>query len=186
MKSIREKCDQRNKCGTTGHYRNEKGNWERCRCLTLEINERRLGQMFDLNPKEKTPLKSKTNLNLIIEGPLSTIRPHVAGALLHLVERKESFVIIDAYRLIEIFLEKDEEFSTSRPVVEAELLVMLLGFGDPRNSYLPDLILQVLNRRELTRKPTWVIMGIELSRVGQKYSQVLQDKISEFEKVGSK
>ena len=53
----------------------------------------------------------------------------------------------DAYRLIEIFVEKDDELDTNAMAVDADLRVLLLGFGEPRNRYLPELAVQVLSRR---------------------------------------
>lgn len=185
MSSLRAKCDNRDRCGQTGHYLTPEG-YVRCNCLQLEMNQRKLGQMFCENPKAKTPLLGKTETNIRIEGPLNTVRPHVAGALLHMSASRKSYVIMDAYRLIEIFLEKDEEYSTSRPAIEADLLVILLGFGDPPNRYLPELLTQVMNRRDLTRKPTWIIMGIELSRVGHKYNADLQAMLENYERIATR
>lgn len=136
MSNLREKCEYKERCGRTGHYLTGKG-YVRCECLQLEMNQRKLGQMFCENPKLETPLLGKTEKDCRIEGPLSLVRPHVAGALIHLTESRQSYVLMDAYRLIEIFLEKDEEFTTSRPAIEADLLVLLLGFGDPPTDTYP-------------------------------------------------
>lgn len=185
MSRLREKCDNKDRCGKTGHYLTKEG-YVRCACLELEMNERKLGQMFCERPRTNTPLIGKRDQNLRIEGPLAQIRPHVAGALLEMSKARESFVIMDAYRLIEIFLEKDGEFSTTRPATEADLLVLLLGFSDPRNRYLPELIMQIMNRRDLTRKPTWVVMGVEVSTVSHKYSPELEEHLKTFEKIGTR
>lgn len=185
MTNLRSRCDHKERCGASGHYRTKDG-IVRCACLKLEMNERKLGAMFCENPSYKTSLIKKTETNLRIEGPLDTTRPHIAGALLDWLSRGHSFVTLDAYRLIEIFLEKDKEFSTTRPVVDAELLIILLGFGDPPNKYLPELLNQVLNRRQMTRKPTWVVMGVDMPRVGHKYNTELQDFLEGFERVGSR
>lgn len=185
MSKIREKCEYKKRCGATGHFI-ENGQWTRCPCLILEMNKQKLAEMFCDNPRKDTPLTKKLDKNLRIEGPLTTVRPHVAGALLNLADRRESFMIMDAYRLIEIFLEKDEEFETSRPALEADMLVILLGFGDPRNRYLPELLVQALNRRELVQKPTWIVMGLDMGHVAHKYSSDLHDMIARFEKVTTK
>lgn len=185
MSKLRENCDHRKRCGATGHYQ-ENGAWKRCPCLELELHQQKLGQMFCQTPRRDTPLRQKLGLNLRLEGPISSLRPHVAGALLHLAERHETFVIMDAYRLIEIFLEKDEEYTTSRPAIEADLLVILLGFGDPRNKYLPELLVQALNRRELDQKPTWVVMGCDVNHVSHRYSAELQAMLLKFEKAGAR
>jgi hypothetical protein len=185
MSKIRNACVNKERCGQTGHYQVE-GKWQRCPCLTLEIHQMRLGQMFCKDPRLDTPLKSKLQSNLRLEGPLDTLRPHIAGALLHMSSRGEKYVIMDAYRLIEIFLEKDEEYASSRPTIETDLLVLLLGFGDPRNRYLPELLVQALSRRALDNKPTWVVMGVDLSLVSTKYNSELQAQLASFEKAGGK
>jgi len=185
MSKLREQCDHRDRCGATGHYQ-ENGKWVRCPCLILDIHRLKLGKMFCKNPKKDSPLRGKTSTNLRLEGPLDTLRPHIAGALLSMIERNESFVVMDAYRLIEIFLEKDEEFASSRPAIETDLLIILLGFGDPRNRYLPELLIQALSRRALDDKPTWVLMGVDLAMVSTKYNTELQTVLAGFEKAGSR
>jgi hypothetical protein len=90
---------------------------------------------------------------------------------------------MDAYRLIEIFLGQDEEFETQAAVTDTDLLIMLLGFGDPRNKYLPELLLQTLNRRELIMRPTWIILGLPLDQLGIKYSTQVYDRVSRMRKV---
>ena len=129
---MREKsCEHWARCGRTGHYY-ENGLVRRCPCLVQEINKRKLGVMFDPRPVLDTNLIKKRNQDLRIEGSLSQIRPHIAGALIKQSEENRSFRVLDAYRLIEIFLEKDEEIATQTILVEADLLILLLGFGDPR------------------------------------------------------
>lgn len=159
----------------------EKG-WERCPCLVLEINQQKLGALFTTSPIVNSPLLKLTDTNLVIDAPLATVREHVAGVLL--ADSKRSFITMDAYRLIEIFLDQDEEFKTANPTTETDLFILLMGFGDPRNKYLPELIIQVLSRRELTSKPTWVVLGIGLEQVGVKYqSAQLEDKLRTYKKV---
>jgi len=186
MSDLRSKCDNRLRCGTNGHFVQADGTWVRCPCLEVEIHKRKLGQMFCPDPRRDTPLIKQLDVNLRIEGPLTVVRPHIAGAIIHLAEQHKTCVVMDAYRLIEIFLEKDEEFENTRPTIDADMLVILLGFGDPRNKYLPELLVQALNRRALEQKPTWVVMGVELSQVSHKYSSELQTMLANFQKMGSK
>jgi hypothetical protein len=98
---------------------------------------------------------------------------------------KGRYIVLDAYRLIEIFLEKDDELETNRPVVEADLLVLLLGYGDPRNKYLPELLLQVLSRRSLLDRPTWVVCGIPVEQIAHRYTVALSTVLMKFEKVSA-
>lgn len=182
---MRENCEFRERCGQTGHYRDEKGNWHRCECLSLEIAGRRLGTFFCEKPLEKTPLTGllAQGVNLLIEGPLSVIRLHVARVLLAMGDAGQTFTAMDAYRLIEIFLEKDAEFDTTYQSITGDLLIILLGFGDPKNRYLPELLVQAVQRRELLRKPTWVVLGIDKSQISTKYSVSLEQMLGQFKKV---
>jgi len=180
----REKCEYYERCGTTGHYLVD-GKWARCSCLQQEINQQQLGQMYTENPKENSKLGDMTDENLVIEGPLEEIRRHVARVLMDLNEKGESTTVLDAYRLIEIFLDQDNEFGTIFDAIEADLLVILLGFGDPRNRYLPELLVQAVSRRDLIRKPTWFVLGLPLGQVGTKYNDALYERLKEFRKAAT-
>ena len=157
--------------------------WERCPCLVEDLREQFLGEMYCEEPRLDTKLVSARDTNLRIEGSLARIRPHIAGVMLRLAERQDRVMTIDAYRLIETFLDQDAEYSSTAFVTEPEILVILLGFGDPRNKYLPELVLQALSRRELVRKPTWVVLGIAYSQVQVKYSETLYQKLGEYRPV---
>jgi hypothetical protein len=182
MKSRRADCPNYDRCGRHGHYQTNEG-WTRCPCLTAEMRQRSLGPLHCENPKLSTPLLTKTDKDVRIDGALSIAKPHLAGAVLALQERGETTLVMDAYRLIEIFLEQDQEFQTSHPTVDVGLLILLLGFGDPRNRYLPELLLQTLARRNLLQKPTWVVMGLDINQVAGKYSGELDSALRKFEPV---
>ena len=49
MKSPRETCSSRDKCGKTGHII-ENGVPRRCSCLQLELNQKKLAEMYCENP----------------------------------------------------------------------------------------------------------------------------------------
>jgi len=178
-----EACEERELCGSTGH-RLVKGVMVRCPCREEDERERVLGMMYAPDLLDSTELSTKSSSNIIIEGPLASIRKHVGRVLLDLIKNPaRSWLTMDAYRLIEIFLGEDSRMANQSVAVETDLLLIMLGFADPPNKYLPELILQVLSRRELIRKPTWVIMGIPLNYVSAKYNSALQDRLSDFAKV---
>lgn len=184
LSKLRSNCEFRDRCGKTGHYRDEQGRWFRCQCLELEINRKRLGLMFTENPVDRSKLMDLQDKNLILTGPLEILRRHVASVLLGMASEGESWVTMDAYRLIEIFLDQDQEFSHVSAATGKDLLILLLGFGDPPNKYLPELILQAVNRRELIGKPTWIILGIPKERIPTKYSVELGTKLEQFQVLG--
>jgi len=173
---INEDCPNYARCGRHGHYQ-ENGRWVRCPCLVMSLNRSRLGPMYCPKPRETTQLTDKIRDDLLIEGPLLTVRPHIARVLLDMAESGKSHMTMDAYRLVEIFLEKDDSFDSVNQAVNPDILVLLLGFADPPNKYLPELILQVLRRRALLLKPTWVLLGIAFDIVWKKYSPELADEL---------
>lgn len=183
---MREDCPNKDRCGKTGHYLKEGVGWIRCECLQEDLRKRELGIFYCDEPMKNTPMIGVMEKNCVIEGSLTTLRKHVSGVMLKAQEQKKSVRVMDAYRLMDIFLEKDQEYKSTSESTDVDLLILLLGFGDPRNRYLPELIVQVLQRRALLALPNWVILGIEQSQVAGKYSSDLASILSTFRKVGSK
>lgn len=176
-------CPSYSRCGKTGHFLQD-GKWERCACLVKELNKQRLGIFNTADVQKKTPLTALVNTDTVIEGPISVIRQHVARVLLDLIAQEKTFGTMDAYRLVEIFLDKDEEFQTSQDLAGFDLFILLLGFGDVANRRLPDLVNQALNRRELVQKTTWVILGLPLPSVAGRYDASLGERLVRMKRVG--
>jgi hypothetical protein len=143
----------------------------------------RLRELYTSQPNPSTPLRKKLDRDLLIQGPLETIRKHAAGALMTL--KGPSYMVLEGFRFLDIFLEKDEDYETSRPAMDVGLLVLLLGYGDPRNRYLPELLLQALSRRALTQKPTWVISNLNTEQLAAKYTQELAAVLRKYEQVNA-
>jgi len=183
MRSRTEKCPDRDQCGATGH-RLVEGKMVRCPCREEDERERVLGPMYAPDLYDSTKLHTKTDSDIVIEGPLASIRRHVGRVLLDMRNNPaKSWLTMDAYRLIEIFLGEDREYQNQHAAIDPDLLILLLGFADPPNKYLPELLLQTLSRRELLRRPVWVIMGIPISAVAMKYNSVLYDRLLTFSRV---
>jgi hypothetical protein len=182
VRSPRETCELKDRCGQTGHVF-ENGYWRRCPCLELEMAQTKLRELYTEHPNHNSPLKKKLDKDLLIQGPLQTVRKHTAGALM---STKGRYLVLEGFRMLDIFLEKDEEYETSRPTVDVDLLVLLLGFGDPRNKYLPELLLQALSRRALTQKPTWVVTALTPDQIAHKYTQELAAILRTYEQVNAK
>lgn len=176
---MRDRCP--NNC-VQGHLRTPAG-WVRCSCLKDSLFKRALGVFATKEPKEDTSLYRLRDTSLLIEGPLTLIRPHIAGVILKMKEGEETFTSTDAYRLVDIFLDKDAEFEGSAQLSNHDLFVLMLGFGEVKNQRLPDLIMQVLARRELLQKPTWVVLGLPLGQVPVRFTQEVFDSVNRFKKV---
>jgi len=182
MRTRTEQCPDRELCGMTGH-RLVEGRVVRCPCREEDEKERVLGPMYAPDIHESTKLATKIGSDILIEGPLASIRRHVARVLLDSKEAGKDWLTMDAYRLIEIFLGEDREYQNQHAAIDPDLLILLLGFADPPNKYLPELLLQTLSRRELIRRPTWVVLGIDMSQVSRKYNSVLSERLLTFDRV---
>lgn len=176
-------CQNYETCGRTGHYLNEEGQPVRCSCLTQEIRQRALGILYCPEPIDKTKISELVDKDLVIDGPLAKVRRHLSRVTIDMELQKKTVLAIDAYRLIEIYLNKDEEFESNRDLTHEDLLVLLLGFGDIKNQRLPDCIMYVLSRRELAFRPTWVILGLPIGQVPFKYNTELAEKLTQMTRV---
>jgi hypothetical protein len=76
---------------------------------------------------------------------------------------------LDAYRLIDIYFEKDTDYETPRNLVQLDLLVLVLGLADVPNKLLPSLIVQALTLRRDAGRPTWVYAPYTRDRVNAVY-----------------
>jgi len=159
------------------------GRWVRCKCLNDEIYGARLGLFKTQQYKRDSPVVSCLDRNVVFEGTISGLRPHVAGALVKLIDEGRSFHVLDAYSLVDIFLDKDQDIPALGHLVDSELLVLLMGFGDVKNQRLPELISQLLVRRELLSKPVWVILAITLDQLAMRYSEAVRNQISLYRRV---
>lgn len=181
---MREDCEFRERCGVTGHYfDDERQAHVRCQCLQLELNKQRLGMFYTQSPMSATKLTQYQHTNLLLKGPLESIRKHVARVLLTLADRNRTFTAFDSYRLMDIFLEKDEDYQNYSHFTDTDLAIILLGFGEIKNQRLPDCINQVITRRELLQKPTWVVLGIAESAVATKFNLELFEKLRTFKSI---
>jgi hypothetical protein len=169
------------KC-SNGHVLRD-GKWYRCECLERTLYKKDLGLFSTETPLLDTQLKGYVGNNLVIEGSQSNIREHVAGAILWMRGNDKTFAATDAYTLVDIFLDKDTEFENSAALVEYDLYTMLLGFGEVKNQRLPDLIEQVLVRRKLHQKPTWVVLGIPLGQVPTRFASEIAEILKLYQRV---
>lgn len=155
----------------------------RCECLQKEIDRRDLGDMYSDDVVKDTPLLNLEDENLSLIGTKQNVKNHVGGAILSWKLREESISRIDSYQLIDIFLGQDLEFENQWEAVDADRMVLRLGFGDPPNRMLPELLNQVLSRRDYKDKPTWVILGIPKAQVARKYNSEFAHKLNRFKEV---
>lgn len=158
------------------------GKWRRCLCMEKRIAST-LGVFASEVIRRKTPLLSLRETNLLIEGSFVNLRPHISGVLVRMALEGSSFSIFDAYRLVDIYIEKDNEFENLGQLLEKNLVLLLLGFGDVKNQRLPELVHQFLVRRMLLSRPVWIILGIERANIIGRYSVEVDKEISNYKRV---
>ena len=157
--------------------------WRRCKCVEERIYKHKLGVFATKTPKKLTKLSEFLGSFLVIEGSMGSIRPHVAGVLISMIDSGKTFAIVDAYSLVEIFLDKDESYSTLLDLVGLDLVIILMGFGDVKNQRLPELIMQLFARRELIQKPVWAVLGVTQEQLSAKYSDEVRVLIGKWKRV---
>lgn len=179
---MNELCSHFKRCGKSGHFQDESGDWVRCRCLMQRRWRKLLGPFYCDEPNYESPLVKSRGADLRIEGAMNVLRPHLAAAVLVQHSERKTSVSMDAYRLIEIFLEKDAELANVSAAVDPDLLIVMLGFADPPNRYLPELMMQTFVRRDMLMKPTWVVLGIEMGAVSRKYNEQVYTHLAHMKK----
>jgi len=177
----RATCEYKERCGSTGHYLTPQG-MVRCPCMEAEMRKRILGPLFAEDIHPETKLEERRNSDLIIEGPLASIRRHVGRVALNMRAQGKTWLTLDAYRFLEIFLGEDREHTSQHDAIDPDLLILMLGFADPRNKYLPELLMQVLARREMLHRPTWIILNLPVEAVAAKYNSALGDRLCSIKK----
>lgn len=179
----RSRCGK--SCARTGHvYVAATDTYEPCPCMLVEKNQRRLGKLFEPELYLGSPLRKDVGRNLFLEGPLREVRRHAAGAVLHLERLGRTWSVLDSQRAADIWLGKDEEFTTSARPASGDLLVFFLGFGELPNRRLPEVILEVLDRRMLEQRPTWIISSYDRAELGARYGAEVERRIlDDFERV---
>jgi hypothetical protein len=157
-------------CDRTGHRWDPGIGWVRCACLEKDLVDRRLGPFAAEKPYWKTSLTEVRKADRVLEGSLAALRPHVARVLLDMDAAGETWEVVTSQRLAEIWL-RDEEVRTTAYLAEPDLVILILGMGELKNKELPTLILELLHRRELVRKPTWTVVPFPFGQLATRYNE---------------
>lgn len=163
---------------------NDEGLPVRCGCLSRSIRKRKHGDLYTEEIVSSTPLSKVGSKNLMISGYIEDVRKHLGRLLTSYDEDpSKSYHILHLSRLVEIYLQQDEEFSYFNRLLASDLLVLFMGFYEKRNSYLPELINEVVARRSLSRKPVWVVLGQDKSFIQRKYGDEVAKNLLKFKEV---
>jgi len=107
----------------------------------------------------------------------------MSGVLLEMQQKRETHRTFDAYQLVDVFFGKDDEMNNFSPLVDPDLSIILLGFTEIVNRILPDMLLQVMTRRDLRHKSTWIILGIPRGQVETRFGLAMARRLDDFAKV---
>ena len=146
----------------------------------MQLNKNVLGVFHCKDPIIDKKFVSLRTKNILIEGHFSTIRRHMSGVLLEMQRRRETHRAFDAYQLVDVFFGKDDEMTNFAPLVDPDLSIILLGFTEIVNRILPDMILQVMTRRDLRHRSTWVILGIPKGQVETRFGLAMARRLDDF------
>ncbi len=170
------------KCVKTGHRWDPKKGWVRCECLEQDRIDDRLGAFATDEVVEDTTLDDHREENLVIEGSVARLRPHIARVLLNLEAEGRDWEVVTSQRLAEIWL-RDEEVRTTAYLAPPDLVILLLGIGELKNKELPSLILELLQRRELAQKPTWAIFSFPVEQLSSRYNAEVKAAFGTFTRI---
>lgn len=167
---------------TNGHHLINK-QWVRCKCVEDLLYTSKLGIFKCDSPTFNEKLYSHVGVSVRIEGALNDIRPMVAGVLTRMMKEEKTFGVVDGYQLVEIFLEKDSDFPTLGTLLEKDLVILMLGFGEVKNQRLPELLFQLFQRRKLFQKPLWVVVGDTMYRMGERFGALVVKELEELRRL---
>ncbi len=142
-----------------------------------------MGNMYTDEDVEDSPLVGLTHKSIVLTGPIKKMKAYCKPAIMDDIDKGKRVVSIDAYRLIDIQFEQDNQFEFLWQVQDADFLVMQLGFGDPKNKFLPDLLVNTFDRRDMNGLPTWVLLGINIEQVRTRYNEHVHERLSDYHPV---
>jgi hypothetical protein len=173
------------KCRDSKHVRNHGGHgWIRCDCAKAVSNllfirpNIRCGE--DVVPPELLKLPPLALQDITSNGDYHQFRRMVWRSLLSYEDRDLRYAYFDAYRLVEIYLDKDQEFSRVRDLEGFDLIVTAVGVSDLPNRMLAPLLCQLLTQRKMMGLPTWVYVAKTGGALRQAYGNELTDLLGDI------
>lgn len=162
--------------------------WTRCSCALYEIargfikpkiRQGRLEPSIDVGLWSFDYRQSAVAHTL----PFELFTQIVWKSLLRVPNSELRYDFIEAYRLVEIYLQQDTTYDRVRDLEDLELLIICLGVSEPPNKMLGPLISQILTQRLNADLPTWVYCSGTLASIPERYGSEVKDVI--FRLIGS-
>lgn len=166
------------KCKGSKHVRTAKG-WTRCDCSRSVTNSLYIKQNIrcgdESYPTELDRLSPLPLKDLTISGEYHEFRKMAWRSLCHYEARDLRYEYMDAYRLVEIFLQQDSTYERVRDLDVCGLVIVALGVSDLPNRMLSPLMCQLLTQRKMSGQPTWVYSSKVGSNLRASYGNELVD-----------
>lgn len=144
-------------------HRKEGLHWVRCECLKEIARKQYLGELYEYDPLPA----EEWGVAVFFYGEQAKFKRALAGYLrLHW---DMPYSVMDAHRLVEIFVGNDEDTKTIRSLHRYDLLVVLLDVGHVKNQRLDDLIKQAHDTRVWEGKKIWFYSSSGVMRLRHLY-----------------
>lgn len=169
------------KCNGSKHVRRGRS-WVRCECASSITNSLyikpniRCGE--GVYPPELNKIKPLPLKDITISGDYHTFRQMVWRSLSLYEADDLLYDYMDAYRLVEIFLNQDNTYSRVRDLGDLGLVVVVLGVSDLPNRMLAPLLCQLLTQRKMEGHPTWVYTSKMGASLRSTYGNELTDLLN--------
>lgn len=155
-------------CYGSKHIRTASGGWTRCKCISQVIQDMFIKPQIKCGEVELPTkfLEVKQELkDYLFVGEFNEFRYIVWASLLKYPEL--TYEYMDAYRLVEIYLDQDSQYKRVRDLEDLDLVVIVLGVSDLPNKMLAPLLIQLLKQRKMLGKPTWTFSSYSKDRLCQ-------------------
>jgi hypothetical protein len=152
--------------------------WVLCECAYNAAVPQAIRRNEDDLPATAKDLKLLPFKSALISGEFQTFRYRAWKTLVTLLREKPTFrcLYTDAYRLVEVYFERDGEYQTIREMACApyDLIIVTLGISDVPNKLIGPLLIQLFTYRTENGLPTWVYIQ-NTSRLRETYNSELGD-----------
>ncbi len=163
-------------CQDSKHIRGEQGRMRRCECL---MRERRIEELAAIGYDSlEDPIYASAfsgdpewdKQSFILRGdPKQGMR--IVGGLFHSASRKANkrCFITSGFQLVDTFFGRDPRHATMQDYVKYDYLAFLLGVGEAPNKFVPKLVRQVQELRQIRSKITVFMVAGKVTNLKEVY-----------------
>jgi len=113
------------------------------------------------------PIGFDVNKSYFINTISKCFSPRFKHLLISTPLHKKSIRVLKSFDLIDIQFEKvaEDEVRAISGLYKYDLVILFVGIAEPSNKYLPDLITQLIEGRQLEEKLTWVVSPYSVQKI---------------------